>query len=104
MTPHTIEEQISLLTAEAEGKVIFVLYDNGARSHTKTLGYWRFDCCRYEVERPLMECWAVADAGDDPWGAYSSKARANDHLDSCNADASVKKYAPFRVVHLKEVR
>ena len=102
MTPHTLEEQISLLAAEAEGKVIFVLYDNGARSHTKTLGYWRFDCCRYEVERPLMEEWKVVDRFGSVWDTASKEIAA-----STTAERHSKYYpdvAPFRVVHMKEVR
>ena len=95
MTPHTLEEQKALLTAEAEGKVIFVLYDNGARSHTKTLGYWRFDCCRYEVERPLMERWVNEYSRPDIDMAHPTEQSARE-----SAGPSALRIA----VHLKEVR
>lgn len=93
MTPHTLEEQKELLTAEAEGKVVRGVCPNGER-FIKNPGAWSFDCCRYEVERPLMECWANEYA-DGFGGLYTTEKDAKDA-----ADIRATRIA----VHLREVR
>lgn len=102
MTPHTLDEQKALLTAEAEGKVIFWIDAPGARRVSKVPGQWSFDRHRYEVERPLMEEWKVVDYFGLSWGTKASEGLAIEQAKLVVADNPER--APFRVVHLKEVR
>lgn len=95
MTPHTLEEQKALLTAEAEGRRVYIATGSsqgeGAR---KTKNFWNFDMYRYEVERPLMEGWANEYPGEFG-NLYATEEGAKE------AAAST---ALRIAVHLREVR
>lgn len=92
--PHTLTEQIALITAEAEGRVIFELYVDGMRLQIKPAGRWAFEAVRYEVEQPLMEGWANQYA-DDYGCLYTTEAEARE-----GASSRALRIA----VHMREVR
>lgn len=100
MTPHTLEEQKALLTAEAEGRTVMVVCSDGRRP-LKVRGVWNFPIDRYEVERPLMEEWKVASYRGVTYGTFSSERDATNQLSYFAANYGSG--APFRVVHMKEV-
>ena len=95
MTPHTLEEQKALLTAEAEGKVIFWIDEDGKRRFRNDLGEWHFYLHRYEVERPLMERWVNEYSRPDIDMAHPTEQSARE-----SAGPSALRIA----VHLREVR
>lgn len=93
MTPHTLEEQKALLTAEAEGRV--VRYVGGERpGSVKTHGLWNFVDFRYEAERPLMEGWI-----NEYQGYYGSLYSTKELAEGSASNSAIR-----IAVHMKEVR